>query len=110
MRSGRWAWAAGLLFVVMLVVGIAVQLTYVHAKTGEWTLSMSSAQAPTRIHFQGRDYDRGGRIHLPRSAVKSGTTAGGGVIYVRRGEVGTPLGVVVAADDRMWGYGLVGGP
>jgi hypothetical protein len=92
----------------VLVALVAMgQAAWVHHRTGQWGLSVSGAMAPSRVHWHGRDYDRGGPVRLPRAAVRSGSTPGGGVIYVR--EVGD-LAIFVKAGDRTWGYGLVGGP
>ena len=110
MKARRWMRVIGLLVVAVLLLGVAGQLTYVHSKTGQWGMSLDDAKAPGRIHFQGRDFDRGGPIRLPKDAVRSGKTAGGGVIYLRKGVVGTPTAVIVTAGDHVWGYGLVGGP
>ena len=110
MKTRRWGWVGGLLAVVALIGVVGGQLVYVHAKTGQWSASLSDARAPGRIHFQGRDYDRGGSMRLPSDAVKRGKTAGGGVIYLFEGAVGTPTGIIVTDGDQAWGYGLVGGP
>src|ERR1700710_1321398 len=96
----------------VLVALVALgQTAWVHHRTGQWGLSVSGAMAPTRVHWHGRDYDRGGPVPLPRDAVRSGSTPGGGAIYVLGdGELGAPTGIFVTAGNKAWGYGLVGGP
>jgi hypothetical protein len=99
--------------VAALVVALVAlgQLAWVHHRTGQWGLSVSGAMAPQRVHWHGRDYDRGGNVRLPRDAVRRGSTPGGGTIYTRGDrELGAPTGIVVTAGHRVWAYGLVGGP
>jgi hypothetical protein len=97
-------------FVALAVVAGSMALT--HSRTGQWSFSLGADAAPDRVHFHGRDYDRGSKMTtLPPDTVKQDvSTAGGGAIYVDNANVGTPTGIYVVDDGVVWGYGLVGGP
>lgn len=73
-----------LLLVAVTVVAVAavcaVRTYRVHEAGWEWRLTPSAA--PPKVHFAGRDYERGSLdgAHPPLSYVRQGTTPGGGVI------------------------------
>ena len=80
------------------------------AETGRWAASVSSAKAPSRIHFEGRDYGKGDRVKVPGDAVRRGRTAGGGAIFKPADDADAlSVGVYVSDGRRAWVCGLVGG-
>ena len=109
LRSRRLAAMAA---IVVLVGAIALQLTYVRLKTGYWAPTVSSVEAPWRIHYQGRYYDQADRVRLPRDAVRRGSANTGLPIYKAMRDGGDEVAVVVYGVDgsTTWAYDLVGGP
>ncbi len=104
-------WAASLTALALVVVGVLAQLMHVHVETGQWGVSVSAARAPSRVHFEHRDYDQAGEVRVPRDAVRRGRTDGGGTVYKPAGS-GDQLSVIIYVSDgkRAWMYGLSGGP
>ena len=108
----RTQWRSlALVVTVLVLVAVMGQALYVHSETGRWAVSVSAAKAPSRVHFEGRDYDKGDRAALPSGAIEKGRTAGGGVIFKRAEDADVlSTGVYVSDGKRSWTYGLVGGP
>ncbi len=82
----------------------------VHDAGWEWRLTPSAA--PPKVHFAGRDYERGSLdgVHLPPpSYSRQGTTPGGGVIYAPDSGF-THVVIIVRDGQRSFEYGLMGGP
>ncbi|MFT4009499.1 MAG: hypothetical protein QM655_05590 [Nocardioidaceae bacterium] len=82
----------------------------VHAHTWDWRLM--PAAAPTKLEFDGRDYQRSDSsdgTSVEPAYVARGTTSGGGKIWGPRTD-GTPTILYVRDGDRTWGYELMGGP
>jgi len=110
MLQSRWRTLA-LGLTMLALVAVFGQVIYVHSETGRWAMTVSSAKAPSRIHFEGRDYAKGDRVQVPNDAVEEGRTAAGGVIFKEAGDEDVlSVGVYVSDGRRAWGYGLVGGP
>ena len=65
---------------------------------------------PERLHFAGRDYDRGSRVDDRGGLVKHGTTSGGGTIYTVAVDAVPGVILYVRDGDQLWQYALVGGP
>lgn len=98
-----------------LVLGVAVvalgtPLAENHRYGWEWTLTPTAT--PPKIHFDGRDYDRGGEQsgEVPSDAVLSGETPGGGQIFKPGRATGTSTILYVEDGERLYLYGLMGGP
>jgi hypothetical protein len=107
----------GRLFVglgVVVLVLLGAQVARVHAATGEFRLTPS--EAPPELHELGRLYARSSvapTARLPKGTEEIGETPGGGEVFgPRRVPGGTVSTVVWVRDDdeRVWTYGLVGGP
>lgn len=103
------------LVLVALVLGVAAvalgaRLTENHGYGWEWTLTPSAA--PPKIHFEGRDYDRGGEQSdaVPSRYVLEGKTPGGGEIYKSGLDEGTSTVILVKDGEHVYAYGLMGGP
>lgn len=96
--------------VAVAVVAGGVRMKQVHDYGWEWTLFPSAA--PPKIHFQGRDYDRGGEQSgaVRRGYVMKGQTLGGGEIYKFGLDRGTSTVIFVKDGRRVYAYGLMGGP
>lgn len=100
-----------LLVAAVVVAGAAVcavRMYRVHAAGWEWRLTPSAA--PPKVHFAGRDYERGGDgVHVPRAYSRQGTTPGGGVVY---GPAGSRTHVIIYVRDgqESFEYALMGGP
>ena len=104
-----------MLVLLALVLGVAAvalgaRLVENHGYGWEWTLSPSAA--PPKIHFEGRDYDRGRERSdgIPRGYVLEGETPGGGEIYKSGTDEGTSTVVLVKDGEHVHAYGLMGGP
>jgi hypothetical protein len=109
LRSRRGTLAIGL--IVLALVAVLGQVIYVRSETGRWAVTVSLAKAPSRIHFQGRAYEKGDQVTVPRNAVEKGPTAGGGVRFKEAGDEDVlSVGVYVSDGKNAWAYGLVGGP
>lgn len=94
---------------VLVVLAAGAQAVRIHDQDGQWALVRSAA--PDRLTLDGRDYRRGDRdTEVYADWVKRGTTSGGGTIYTLASSTGTPTVLWVRDGDRVWGYGLVGGP
>jgi len=106
-RPRLWLFATGFLLIVVVGFGVLVRLYQVHEQGWEWRLSPSAA--PPKVHYNGRDYDRGGKQASPSTAIVRGRTPGDGVIFASR-SAGTPVVIWVRADGTTYGYGLMGGP
>lgn len=108
----RWRWFAVGTAVAVLVGAVALQVTYVRLKTGRWAATVSSVKAPWRIAYQGRDYDQGDRVKLPRDAVRRGNANTGLPVFKATLDGGNELATVIYVVDgkTTWAYGLVGGP
>lgn len=106
----RRALLAGVFLAIVGVVVVGGRATEVHSYGWEWTLSPSAA--PPKIHFEGRDYDRGGKPSggLPPDAVLKGETLGGGQIFTSGSASGTSTLVYVKDGRAVHVYGLMGGP
>jgi hypothetical protein len=111
MHRSHWRRFAVAVAGVALVAVVVAQIIDVHSETGRWGITVSAARVPSRLHFEGRDYDKGDQLKLPSDAVQRGHTAGGGTIFKPSGDQDY-LSVVIYVSDgkRAWGYGLVGGP
>ena len=100
--------------VVLVAAGLLlVQSVRIHEQYGEW--GMTAPATPPRITVLGRDYDRGRQSpsrDVPGSVEPVGETDGGGTILVPAGSGGRQPVIVYVQDDedRVWTYGLVGGP
>ena len=95
---------------VVAVAAVCAVRTYrVHEAGWEWRLTSSAA--PPKVHFAGRDYERGSLdgAHPPLSYVRQGTTPGGGVIYAPPGPY-THVVITVRDGRRSFEYALMGGP
>jgi hypothetical protein len=92
------------------VVVLGARATEIHGYGWEWTLSPSAA--PPKIHFEGRDYDRGGKQSggVPADAAPTGETLGGGQIFKTRRTAGTSTLIYVKDGRSVYVYGLMGGP
>jgi hypothetical protein len=99
-----------LLLASVCVVALGARATQVHGYGWEWTLSPSAA--PPKIHFEGRDYDRGGKESggVPPHAVLMGETLGGGQIFKTGSPSGTSTLLYVKDGRSVYVYGLMGGP
>jgi hypothetical protein len=97
---------------LVLVVGVllAARLYQVHSYGWEWTVFPSDA--PPKIVFEGRDYERGRERPggVPAGYVRRGTTLGGGRIYQDAADTGTSTVVYVGDGSHVYGYELIGGP
>jgi hypothetical protein len=98
-----------------LVLGVAVvalgaRLAEIHGYGWEWTLTPSAA--PPKVHVDGRDYDRGAEQSggVPSDAVLRDETPGGGQIFKPGRARGTSTIVYVKDGQRVYVYGLIGGP
>lgn len=89
---------------------LGIRAAEVHRYGWEWTLSPSAA--PPKVHFEGRDYDRGGRRsgELPGDAVRAGETLGGGQIFKTGRASGTSTLIYIEDGRSVYVYGLMGGP
>ncbi len=103
------------LVLLALVLGVAAvalgaRLAENHGYGWEWTLTPLAA--PPKIHFEGRDYDRGGEQSdgIPSGYVLEGETPGGGEIYKFGLDEGTSTVVFVKDGEHVYAYGLMGGP
>jgi hypothetical protein len=106
-----WRWVLVVAVVLTLTVGVAAQLAYVHSETGYWGLSVSGAEAPSRVQYDGRYYDQGEQVKVPYDAVRRGHTDRGATVFKPAGDENTPSVIIyVSTRDRAWEYGLVGGP
>lgn len=111
-RAGR---GRHVLVFLSLVLGVAVvalgaRLAENYGYGWEWTLIPSAA--PPKIHFDGRDYNRGGEQsgEVPSNAVLSGETPGGGQIFKPGRATATSTILYVKDGERLYLYGLMGGP
>ena len=93
---------------VVLVIAAGAQAIRIHAQDGRWALVPSTT--PERLHFAGRDYDRGRRVAQRDGLMKDGKTSGGGTIYTVAADKGTDVVIYVRDGDELWEYSLVGGP
>jgi hypothetical protein len=111
MRRKRWRWIVSVFVALMLAVGVAAQLVYVHSKTGYWGLSVSAAEAPWRVRYEGRYYDQADPTTVPHDAVRRGHTDRGAAVF-KPVDAESTLSVIiyVSTDHGTWKYGLVGGP
>ncbi|NPC98967.1 hypothetical protein [Nocardioides sp. zg-DK7169] len=98
------------LVLAVAAVALGVRLTENHRYGWEWTLTPSAA--PPKIHFEGRDYHRGGEQSdaVPSRYVLEGETPGGGEIYTSRRDAGTSTVIVVKDGAHVHAYALMGGP
>ena len=111
MIGKHWRWVLSLFLALTLAVGIAAQLTYVHAQTGYWGLSVSAAKAPSRVRYEGRYYDQGEHVQVPHDAVRRGRTDRGAMVFKPAGDEATLSVIIyVSIGDAAWKHGLVGGP
>lgn len=103
-----------LVVALVLVGAMGARLSYVHAHTWAWSLFVP--EAPLKVEFGGRNYDRGDTpgagSPLPTSALVAGETMGGAPIYREPSELSEPPTVIWVVDstDQTWSYGLSGGP
>jgi len=105
-RPWRRAMLAAL---VLVVLGVGFQAVHIHHQDGHWALVPSVA--PDRLRFSGRDYERGDLdTKVYTNWEKRGTTSGGGTILTLASTTGTPTVLWVRKGDKVWGYGLIGGP
>ena len=93
---------------VLILIAVGAQAIRIHEKDGRWSLIPQAT--PERLHFAGRDYDRGGHVDQRGGLVKGGTTSGGGTIYTIAVDHGTQVVIYVRDGDQLWQYTLVGGP
>ena len=93
---------------VLLLVAAGAQAMRIHAHDGRWGLIPQAT--PERLHFAGRDYDRGRRVAERAGLVKDGTTSGGRSIYTIRADHGIHVVIYVRDSDQLWEYSLEGGP
>ncbi|MGZ4699557.1 MAG: hypothetical protein ACXVGT_18145 [Oryzihumus sp.] len=108
-RIGRVLLLAAAVVVAVAAVG-AVRMYRIHEAGWEWRLTPSAA--PPKVHFAGRDYERGSEFaRVPSTWTRQGTTPGGGTVYAPAGGSGEVPVVVYVRDGRETvGYGLMGGP
>lgn len=111
-RAGKVQHVLVFLGVVLGVAVVALAATTAknHGYGWEWTLTPSAA--PPKIHFDGRDYNRGGEQsgEVPSDAVLSGETPGGGQIFKRGSATATSTILYVKDGEHLYLYGLMGGP
>jgi len=96
-----------LVVAVLLLTAVGAQAIRIHAKDGRCALVPSAT--PERLHFGGRDYDRGRRVDERGGLVEHGT-ASGGTIYTVAGDAVPAVILYVRDGDQLWQYSLVGGP
>lgn len=112
MANGTGRLLLGLLGLVVAVAVVAsvIRVQQVHDYGWEWTLFPSAARP--KIHFEGRDYDRGGEQSgvVPRGYVLEGETFGEGEIYKSGLDRGTSTVIYVKDGRHVYAYGLMGGP
>ena len=97
-----------LVVALVLLVAVGAQAIRIHAKDGGWALVPSAT--PERLHFVGRDYDKGAPVDERGGLVGHGTTSGGGTIYTVAGDAVPGVILYVRDGDQLWQYSLVGGP
>jgi hypothetical protein len=97
---------------LLVAVGLVAGGTRLAQHDDGWAWSMSPSATPSRIHFEGRDYDRGGEQPdgVPSGYVLEGETPGGGKIYKSGLSRGTSTVILVKDGQYVYAYGLVGGP
>ena len=93
---------------VLLVMAAGAQAIRMHAQDGRWALIPQAT--PERLHFAGRDYDRGRRVAERAGLVKDGTTSGGGTIDTIRADHGTEVVIYARDSNHLWEYSLERGP
>jgi hypothetical protein len=89
-------------------MAVAAQALRIHAQDGRWALIPSAL--PERLHFAGRDYDRGRQVDSRGGLVREGSTSGGGTIYTIAADTVPGVVIYVRDGDQLWQYALVGGP
>lgn len=94
----------------VVVVALGARLSEIHGDGWEWTLTPSAA--PPKIRFDGRDYNRGGEQSggVPNNSVLTDETPGGGQIFKPGRATATSTLVYVKDGERVYVYGLMGGP
>jgi hypothetical protein len=92
------------------VLSLGVRVTAVHGYGWDWALTPSAA--PPKIELDGRDYNRGGEQPggVPIDSVLRGETLGGGQIFKPGRATATSTIVYVKDGQRVYLYGLMGGP
>jgi hypothetical protein len=109
-RRSRRLVGIGLGLLACVVLVLVAQMIRVRSATGDWRLT--SAAAPSKLRFDGRDYRRGSaEPSVPAGDVVVGHTAGGGAIYGPAGSrSNVSTGLEVKTAQGVFGYALQGGP